>query len=49
MSYLGVVAGCAGPSGQFIMARSAATDEDPGAMLVVIENWLEEVRAMVRQ
>ena len=34
--------------GRFIMTRSIASDDNLGATLVVIEHWLDEVRAMVR-
>jgi serine/threonine-protein kinase len=34
--------------GRFIMTRSIASDDSLGATLVVIEHWLDEVRALVR-
>ena len=34
--------------GRFIMTRSVTNGDAPAARLVVVENWLEEVRGMLR-
>ncbi len=38
-----------GPDGRFIMVRSVDTDRETYAPLIIVENWLEELEAMVRQ
>jgi hypothetical protein len=36
-----------GPDGRFVMVRSTDTGAGTGRPLVVVENWLEEVKAKV--
>ena len=38
-----------GPDGRFIMVRSVGGANETARPLIVVENWLEELKAMVRR